>query len=144
MLLLASNNDAAVCSDDVGSRSNDALLSRGLILGEIFGARAGEAGMLRFRDEELAGWGCNFGVKRGVIFAGAGFAAGNGCVFTGLVFLEALSDVVPDFDAGLRSGVPRGVLAGVRLLGRRVGVVCISSSNVARLPRLLLTRESMS
>lgn len=67
----------------------------------------------------------------------------EGCMLTGLVFLEARKELVPELVPGLRSGVPRGVLAGVRLFGCRVGVVCISSSNVARLPRLLLARDSM-
>lgn len=65
-------------------------------------------------------------------------------MFTGLVFREARNEEVPDFVAGLRRGVPRGVLAGVRLLGARVGVFCTSSSKVARLARLLLARESIS
>ena len=83
-------------------------------------------------------------MRRGVILAGASLVIGEGWMFTGLVFREARNEEVPDLAAGLRCGVPRGVLAGVRLLGARVGVLCTSSSKVARLARLLLAWESIS
>lgn len=65
-------------------------------------------------------------------------------MLTGLVLREARNEEVPDFAAGLRCGVPRGVLTGVRLLGARIGVFCTSSSKVARLARLLLAQELIS
>ena len=83
-------------------------------------------------------------MRRGVILAGASLGIDEGWMFTGLVLREVRNEEVPDFAAGLRCGVPRGVLAGVRLLGARVGVVCTSSSKVARLVRLLLVQESIS
>ena len=100
------------------------------MFGEIRGMRAGEAGILRFRWEELMG--CSLGVWRGVgceEVAVVGFEVpGEGWIATGLWFLEFRCEVDVEFDEldGLSSGVPRGVLEGVRLLGWSVGVVCSS------------------